>query len=188
MLKECPADQKVDDKKKKLRHSKYTPWMFGREQQDPQLYEGFGTPIDYLNSPEVKSALHIPASTPTWKECSTEQVVNYTMSQKGSQWIYEALKGKYRMMHYSGNLDAVVPSIGTLGWINSMNRTVVKDWRQFSVDGQVGGWIKDYDGLTFVEINGAGHMVPKDKPASISYIINNWMKGNFIPVSIAENA
>ncbi len=26
------------------------------------------------------------------------------------------------------------------------------------------GWITEYEGLTFVVINGAGHMVPSDKP------------------------
>ena len=193
MLKDYPADLKVravnghlEATKKKFKHTDYTPWMFG-QQNDPQSYLGVLTsPIDYLNSEAVKTALHIPASNPAWTECAGGDAISYTMFQKASQWIWEELKGKYRMMHYSGNIDAVVPTQGTLGWINALNRTVVEDWRQYSVEGQVGGWIKDFDGITFAEINGAGHMVPQDKPAVASYLIFNWLKGNHIPAKTQE--
>lgn len=80
------------------------------------------------------------------------------------------------MMKYSGNIDAVVPTYGTLGWILSLNQTITNDWRQFLCpSGQVGGWIQDFSGLTFVSINGAGHMVPGDKPEAIKYVIDNWI-------------
>ena len=38
-----------------------------------------------------------------------------------------------------------------------------KDWH---VDGEVARQVKNYDKLTFVQIEGAGHMVPKDQPKS----------------------
>ena len=57
------------------------------------------------------------------------------MFEKASQWIWESLKGKYKMYKYSGDIDNAVPTVGTLGWINALNRTVVKDWRQYSVNG-----------------------------------------------------
>jgi len=186
MLKDFPADHKLQTSKKKFSHTDYTPWVFGRKDETPPAYLGVLTsPIDYLNSDEVRTALNIPKTSPAWAECTADSTIKYTMFKKGSQWIYEELKGKYRMMHYSGNIDAAVPTQGTLGWINSLNRTVVKDWRQFSVGGQVGGWIKDFDGLTFAEVNGAGHMVPADKPEVASYLIFNWL--NDIPIPAASS-
>ena len=189
MLKDYPADHKLravnghlETTKKKFTHKDYTPWIFGKATDTPPAYLGVITsPIDYLNTEAVKTALHIPSTNPAWTECADENAIKYTMFKKGSQWIWEELKGKYRMMHYSGNIDAAVPTQGTLGWINNLNRTVVNDWRQYSVGTQVGGWIKDFDGLTFAEINGAGHMVPQDKPEVASYLIFNWLKGNPIP-------
>ena len=174
----------LETTKKTFSHKDYTPWMFAPSQKQPLSYIGaIASPIDYLNSEAVKTALHIPAANPAWGECAGSPTIEYTMFQKASQWIWEELKGKYRMMHYSGNVDAVVPTQGTLAWINALNRTVVNDWRQYSVGGQVGGWIKDFDGLTFAEVNGAGHMVPQDKPEVAQYLIYNWIAGNPIPAA-----
>lgn len=106
------------------------------------------------------------------------------MEERGSQYVWEELKGKYRMMKYSGNIDAVVPTDGTLGWINSLNRTIVNEWRQFNssdTSGQVGGWIEDYDGLTFVSFLGAGHMVPADRPVAMKDIVYKWINDKPIP-------
>ena len=34
------------------------------------------------------------------------------------------------------------------------------------VNGEVAGQVKNYDKLTFLQVEGAGHMVPKDQPKS----------------------
>ena len=39
------------------------------------------------------------------------------MSDKGSQWIYEKLKGKVRALKFSGDIDGAVPTDGTVNWI-----------------------------------------------------------------------
>jgi len=92
----------------------------------------------------VKTALHIPADHPhAWEECNGGEFgFTYIMEERASNYVWQELKGKYKMMKYSGNVDAVVPTQGTLGWIHAMNRTIVKEWRQFKdPSGQVGGWI-----------------------------------------------
>jgi hypothetical protein len=54
----------------------------------------FGNPIiSYLNSAEVRAALHIPDYVQQWDLCSDGIGRNYTNSPKGSQWVYEELKG-----------------------------------------------------------------------------------------------
>jgi len=116
----------------------YTPWA----RRKSPLKFGVGPP-DYFNDQTVKDALHIPASVQAWGECSN--AINYTMFEKGSQFIWEDLKNEYRMLKFSGDIDMCVPTIGSLGWILAMNRTVTEDWRQWQCteDGtsQVGGWI-----------------------------------------------
>lgn len=105
---------------------------------------------------------------------------NYTMFEKGSQWIYEELIGKgYRILKFSGDKDGVVPTIGTFGWLNEMNLKITDPWKKYFVkdDDYLAGYIQEYEGLTFATVHGAGHMVPQDQRARAFQLINNWVNG-----------
>ena len=103
-----------------------TPWAF-RNVKDlgevpPCVY---GQPIiDYFGRDDVKSALHIPSSYKPWDLCNSDPNWNYTPLRIGSQWVWEGLKGQYRMLKFSGNTDGAVPTTGTRNWIDSMNRPI----------------------------------------------------------------
>lgn len=160
----------------------YTPWMVSPLHKDSEAYfSALKSPASYLNNAAVRTALHIPDGHQAYEECNSGTLgFTFIMEERASQYVWEELKGKYKMMKYSGNIDAVVPTDGTLGWINSLNRTVVKEWRQFNsslTSGQVGGWVEDLDGLTFVSVLGAGHMVPTDRPVAIKYAISSFING-----------
>ncbi|PIO63253.1 serine carboxypeptidase [Teladorsagia circumcincta] len=47
--------------------------------------------------------------------------------------------------------------------------------KHYIVDGQVAGFHTHYDGLHFVTVRGAGHMVPTDKPSVAYHIINSFL-------------
>lgn len=47
--------------------------------------------------------------------------LNYTIGEAASYSFYQALTGKYRVLHYSGDVDAVISSLGTYNWIQSLN-------------------------------------------------------------------
>lgn len=64
------------------------------------------------------------------------------------------------MMHYSGDRDGAVPTYGTRGWVKALNWKMLKEWRPWMTDGQVSGFIEEYDGLDFVTVKGVGHMSP----------------------------
>jgi len=68
----------------------------------------------------------------TWEMCQSD--IQYDRLPIGSQWIWESLKGQYRMLKFSGDVDGAVPTTGTLGWIRSMNRTVLEKWRPYYID------------------------------------------------------
>jgi hypothetical protein len=102
----------------------------------------FGTPIiEYLNRQDVKKALNIPDNIPRangtkydWDLCrSEEDDFFYESSAQASQWIWEALKGKYRFLKYSGDTDAAVPTTGTRWWIDSLNLPILEDWRPYFI-------------------------------------------------------
>jgi len=135
----------------------------------------WGDPLSkYMNSGEVREALHIPGDIPAWEDCKT---IYYTKGTKGSQWIWEGLKGKYKMLAYSGDKDGQVPTQGTLQWINSLNRAEVNPWREWNdAEGQVGGYFWQLDGLNFSTIHGAGHMAAMDEGQRVNQLVFNWLE------------
>ena len=129
--------------------------------------------LDYLNSQTVRQQLHIPENVQEWFLCSE---IPYDSLLIGSQWIWESLKGKYRMLKFSGDTDGAVPTKGTLAWINSLNRTVTQEWRPYFVDKALAGSIKEWEGITLGIVHGAGHMAPQFKPPQTYHLIFNWLK------------
>lgn len=157
-----------------------TPWAFRNvkdlKEVPPCVY---GQPIiDYLNEKDVRDALHIPSSYKQWDLCNSDQNWNYSPLRIGSQWIWEGLKGQYRMLKFSGNTDGAVPTTGTRNWIDSMNVDIHEEQRTWFIPGQstAAGVITEYDGLTFATVHGAGHMAPQFKPAQTYHLIFNWLK------------
>ena len=89
--------------------------------------------------------------------------------------------GKYRFLKFSGDVDAAVPTIGTREWINELNMTVLEDYRPWLVYDDahgaynIGGYVIEYEGLTFGTIRNASHMAPQSKPKESYHLIFNWM-------------
>jgi len=132
----------------------------------------------YMNRPDVKKSLNIP-NTYHWKECSN---IAYEMLPKASQWIYPILKGKYRMLHYSGDTDGVVPTIGTEAWMEDLGWTVTKDYNAWMLEtGYIGGYTQSRGTLDFITIHGCGHMAPQWKRQSSFMAISNWIQGKDLP-------
>ena len=55
--------------------------------------------------------MHIPDYVQAWDLCKGD--IDYTSEPQASQWIYEELRGKIKMLHYSGDTDGAVPTVGT---------------------------------------------------------------------------
>jgi hypothetical protein len=99
----------------------YTPWIkrLGCHKH-PSLGDGMS---DYANLPETKAAMNIPDYiTKPWTSCSGGNAnFSYTSQEEGSIWIYPILRGKYRILFYSGDTDGAVPTYGSRLWINNLN-------------------------------------------------------------------
>jgi len=120
-----------------------------------------GKTTTYLNDPLVKSLIHANPNI-TWMGCS--DIVNYSRYDLLSSMlpIYEFLIAQgLRISVYSGDVDAIVPSVGTREWIAALALTEVASIRPWTVNGQVGGWTTQYSGLNFTTIRNAGHFVPE---------------------------
>ena len=133
----------------------------------------------YMNDEATKAALKVPANY-GWSECSG---INYQQLPQASQWIYDKLKGKYRMLHYSGTTDGVVPTVGTEGWMNDLGWKVVDERKPWMTEPKlIGGYTESREGnLDFLTIHGTGHMVPqwKRQPAYLS--LSSWILDKPLP-------
>lgn len=73
-----------------------------------------------MNRPDVRKALNIPNHVDPWTECvriNYKYTINNVTQINASQWIYESLNGKYKMLKISGDVDLCVPTVGTKNWI-----------------------------------------------------------------------
>ena len=63
------------------------------------------------------------------------------------------------MLHYSGDVDGAVPTVGAENWIGTLGRDTTTDWQSYKYAGQVAGYFETYEGgFTFATVHGAGHM------------------------------
>lgn len=136
----------------------------------------------YLGRRDVQDALHANVSGKMdWRFETCNHNIKYSRRDLLSSMIpvYERLmKEDLEILVYSGDVDAIVPVIGTRNWIHSLDLEETEAWRDWrSTTRQVGGWTVRYKGLTFASVRGAGHMVPYTQPERALYLFERWVHG-----------
>lgn len=128
---------------------------------------------NYLNIPEVKTALHVKDIN--WVECSRTTKYQLSDKMKSTIHIYRKLieqsKTKLNIMIYSGDDDSVCATKYTNEWVYGLGYLISSNWKVWNnLDGQVAGYetiFKPASGnkFKFSTVHGAGHEVPTYKPA-----------------------
>jgi len=81
------------------------------------------------------------------------------------------------MMHYSGDTDGAVPTLGTKKWIKTLNWDIQETWAPWMFNAQVVGYKEKYDGLDFVTVKGVGHMAPQWARGPVQTMVTAWIHG-----------
>jgi len=179
--------------KKGATYREHVPWMVDILGEDhPALEKTMGTDFvaDWLNNNVTRADLNIPETVHAWEECSDCAAVGagtYLLQKEGSYWIYPILAANgIRILHYSGDTDGAVPTIGTKRWISLLNSPVKTGggWRAWFSDFQVGGFVINHEVLDFATVRGVGHMAPQWAPAAVQKMVTDWVwqTGDMIPV------
>lgn len=138
----------------------------GAAQYDPCID---GALSRYLNRADVQAAIHaIAPGQPAkqWDMCSN--TLHYSRESLLSSMlpIYRKLIAAGLSVNvYSGDIDGIVPITGTRTWIDQLGLPIAKAWRPWLEHKQTGGFVTQYDGLRFITVRNAGHMVPYTQPA-----------------------
>ncbi|RCV46145.1 hypothetical protein SETIT_9G509200v2 [Setaria italica] len=141
----------------------------------------------YLNQPEVQKVIRANTGLKyNWTRCrsTTYNLYKFGVSPSTSMLPYvKALANSgIRVWVFSGDLDAMVPVTATKKSMQKLGLPVTADWRPWSTDGrEVGGYVIEYKGVTFVTVRGSGHMVPIDQPDRVLVLFKSFLEGKELP-------
>ena len=160
-------------------YNEYKEVLLGLEPENDVFPESCGDDLvfdNFLNDPEVKKKLEVYDESLVWTQCYD---IGYNMSD--SYIFYNETMLKYpdvKVWVFSGTEDGVLPTLGTMRWINKLGFNIETKWRQWKVEDQVAGFVQKYEeGLVIVTVKGAGHMVPQDQRASAYNMVTAFLNG-----------
>ncbi|KAL2470239.1 Serine carboxypeptidase-like 33 [Abeliophyllum distichum] len=137
----------------------------------------------YFNRMDVQAALNVNSrgggASVKWTVCSDSvfRAYNYTVFSVFP--IYKKLiKGGIRIWIYSGDADGRVPVIGSRYCVEALKLPLKTPWTSWFHNHQVAGRIVEYEGLTFVTVRGAGHLVPLNKPSEALALIHSFLSAD----------
>ncbi|KAH9321476.1 hypothetical protein KI387_016115, partial [Taxus chinensis] len=138
----------------------------------------------YLNTLEVQKALHVHHDYITFGNYSLCSSITYSDRALTVLPIYEKmLAAGIRMLVYSGDVDSVVPVLGTRLSINALKLKIQKSWYPWmNGDDDVAGYSIIYKGgLTFATVRGAGHEVASYQPARALAMVKYFVAFQSLP-------
>lgn len=130
------------------------------------------TVTEFLNDPVTKERLGVPQDMP-WKQCNLAVTVPFITS--GDQMesfrgqVIHLLDAGVQVVVYAGDTDFMVDWIGCRDWVRKLPWEHQTEWaiapeRPYIIGNQSYGMKQTSHGLSFIQIYGAGHMVPMDQP------------------------
>ena len=150
----------------------------------------------YLNLPEVKSAIHVKNDI-AWEVCANGDSLEYDYTDSSTSMVplYEDLladaETNLRILVFSGDDDAVCSTLGTQEWIWDIPSLghPSSEWQEYSVDGQVSGYISSWASkkFAFLTVHGAGHEVPAYMPKVALDIWEKFLQGYWTCDGVDKN-
>lgn len=130
----------------------------------------------YLNTPAVQQSLH--AKPVQWESCNAFIGENWqNMPFSVLPVIKDLMVSGISVWIYSGDTDGRVPVTTTKYSIDKLQTVVKTPWYPWMYAGEVGGYVEEYQNLTFVTIRGAGHFVPSYQPARGLVFFSSFLDG-----------
>lgn len=150
---------------------------------------------EYLNTEHVWEALGVPKAVVNYSVVSEEVYMAFTLTADDGwstqpQVLY-LLENGIDVLFYQGNLDLACNTAGNLQWANTMQwkgqpAFVAQSKRMWKDGKKEIGWFKEVKietasgrETTFAmsTVDGAGHLVPYDKPQEALALVTRWLNG-----------
>ncbi|KAE9614236.1 putative peptidase S10, serine carboxypeptidase, alpha/Beta hydrolase [Lupinus albus] len=174
------ADQKAREEfQRMVLHAPLKILQFGcRNYENLLLHE-------WANNVHVQKALHVRLGhVAVWIRCNRSII--HTNDVPSVLSYHRYLRTKHiRALIYSGDHDMQMSYLGTLRWINSLNSTIVEEWKPWIVRDQIAGYVQEYSNyITFATVKayvekacweGAGHTAPEYKRKECFEMFKRWI-------------
>jgi carboxypeptidase C (cathepsin A) len=158
-------------------------------------YPGTRAVASYLDQPWVRAKLGASTNLGPFQSCSPTVGGQFRLAHDKLAPTFFHLTGLLengvRVLIYVGQLDFICNWIGNRRMAEALEWSGAEGFRaaeleDFVVNGEVAGQAKSHGLLTYVQIAGAGHMVPMDKPAESLYVTSKWLAGEPIAAATEE--
>jgi serine carboxypeptidase-like clade 4 len=152
-----------------------------RKQCDGPLCYDFSNIENYLAQPSVINKLGV--SGVEWTTCN-QNVYQYLVNDFEFSYRFDIpklLANDVRVLIYNGNYDLVCNFYGSAEMINTMQWSGQQAFNSaqnvtWNYNGNAVGNSRTANGLTFVVVYNAGHMVPHDQPAAALDLLTRFIK------------
>lgn len=167
------------------------PYDIRKECGDNPLCYDFSNVEKWLTTDSTREALHVTDVSATWVSCNNnvnaefrnDWMINY------DSYIADMLEGDIDILIYAGDVDFICNSLGNKAWTlnlewsgkEAFNALEDKDWENGS------GSVRTYNGLTFLTVFDAGHMVPSDKPKAALIMLDTFTQGKELLLGETSN-
>ena len=112
---------------------------------------------EYLNRPDVRSALHITTQSLPWAACSPSVNANYVNQYTSlTEMVKKLLQGGLKGLIYNGDVDTVCNYLGDLWFSEGLGFSTVQEYQPWMYQGQIGGFYKIYENFGFATVRGSG--------------------------------
>ncbi|XP_006461495.1 hypothetical protein AGABI2DRAFT_69247 [Agaricus bisporus var. bisporus H97] len=143
--------------------------------------------LNYLNNATNRQMMGVD-STPTipknMTSCtpfvSTDFALTGDILHPTTHYVSALLERGIRVLIYVGAYDWICNHVGNERWVLGMEWSGKEEFgsvekREWVFDGERAGVTRSAKGLTFATIDGAGHMVPHDKPKQALAMVQRWL-------------
>lgn len=147
-------------------------------------YKGLDYIDEYLNDADVQAALGV--ETTKFEGCSNRVGVAFGFTGDGSKpFHYDVaalLEAGVPVLIYAGDKDFICNWVGQTLWLDALvwsgqTEYLAAKTTKWEVQGKAAGEGKSANGLTFLRVYNAGHMVPHDQPVAALEMLNTWLAG-----------
>ncbi|KAJ9137224.1 Carboxypeptidase [Pleurostoma richardsiae] len=161
------------------------------EDSNNLCYPQLGYITDYLNDETVKAALGVEVES--YDSCNFDINRNFLFQGDWMQPFHRLvpkLLEKIPVLIYAGDADFICNWLGNQGWTNELDWPGKKDFNRADIESLTlpgssskkgaYGKVKASGNFTFMQIFGAGHMVPYDQPEPSLDFFNRWLGGEWL--------
>ncbi|KAK0096787.1 hypothetical protein PV326_004422 [Microctonus aethiopoides] len=159
---------------------------------------GFDNILERINATSTNSPSQISLENLMNNKVNKALVLNVTWGSQ-SEKVFENLVGDFmkpvtkivtklldksdlKVVVYTGQLDLIVPTVGTLSWVENLEWQYIKNWKESEripiiVNDIIEGYVKGFKNFKMYWMNRAGHSVPLENPVATNKMMKDFTSG-----------